>query len=132
MTATARRACGFGDGSDEWRPAQARASGEPSAQPSHAWRRRRDEQLLAQALRQAAPSFFPNLVFLFDFFLLCAKDRLIRLNRKTEPRKPKPNSSVLGSAEHRSVPDIWKPNFAATEQTEPNCRLKPNAQAEIE
>ena len=31
VTATARRACGFGDGSDEWRPAQARASGEPSA-----------------------------------------------------------------------------------------------------
>ena len=39
---------------------------------------------------------------------------------------------VFDSPEHRSVVDSWEPKFAATEQTEPICRLKPNAQAEVD
>ena len=93
VTATVRRACGFGDGSNEWRPAQARASGEPSAQPSRAWRRRRDEQLLAQLHRLCAKlhprssPFFPNLVFLFDFFSSLCKGSVDSVEPKNRTEK---------------------------------------------
>ena len=56
---------------------------------------------------------------------------LVRLNRKTEPNKPKPNSSVFSSLTNQSVAIAWKPKFFETEQTEPICRFKPNAQAEL-
>jgi len=56
---------------------------------------------------------------------------LVRLNRKTEPNKPKPNASVSSSLTNRSIVIAWKPNIFETEQTEPICRFKPNAQAEF-
>jgi len=57
---------------------------------------------------------------------------LVRLNRKTERNKPKPNASVFNSLANRSVVISWKPIFLETEQTEPLCQFKPNAPAEVE
>ena len=45
--------------------------------------------------------------------------------------KPNRNWSIFGILANRSGVIFWKPKFWKTEETEPNRRLKPNAQTEL-
>ena len=51
---------------------------------------------------------------------------------KNRTKKPNQNWSVFGILANRSGVIFWKPKFWKTEETEPNRRLKPNAQAETQ
>jgi hypothetical protein len=64
--------------------------------------------------------------------VVCLNECLIKVwccSVKTEPKKPKPNSSVFVSVENRSIIDVWKTKIFNNRKTEPNSRFKPNAQA---
>jgi len=62
-------------------------------------------------------------LFVLPFFILpidlfWCLPWLVRWNRKTEPSKPTPNSSVFVYVENQSVVDFCKPKFTGAEQTE--------------
>jgi hypothetical protein len=57
----------------------------------------------------------------------CVDFGVVRFLPKTEPKKPKPNTSVFSFSGNRSVVVCLKTEIFIHRKTEPNCRLKPNA-----